>query len=71
MTTTKFMIPTHSGMAVIAYLHGDDCCSTLGAPWFYYDFIEPEGGAVEVRICCDEVYSNEATLLEKVALYIQ
>ena len=50
---------------------GDDCCSTLGAPWFYRHFTEPEGGAVEVRICRDEVYSNEATLLEQVQLYIQ
>ena len=50
---------------------GDDCCSTIGAPWFYRCFTEPEGGAVEVRICRDEVYSNEATLLEQVQLYIQ
>ena len=50
---------------------GDDYCSTLGAPWFYRHFTEPEGGAVEVRICRDEVYSNEATLLEQVQLYIQ
>ena len=50
---------------------GDDCCSTLGAPWFYRHFTEPEKGAVEVRICRDEVYSNEATLLEQVQLYIQ
>ena len=50
---------------------GDDCCSTLGAPWFYRQFTEPEKGAVEVRICRDEAYSNEATLLEQVQLYIQ
>ena len=50
---------------------GDDCCSKLGPPWFYRHFTEPEGGAVEVRICSDEVYSNEATLLEQVQLYIQ
>ena len=49
---------------------GDNCCSTLGAPWFYRHFTEPEGGAVEVRICRDEPYSNEATLLEQVELYI-
>ena len=50
---------------------GDNCCSTLGAPWFYRHFTEPEGGAVEVRICCDQRYSNEATLLEYTQLYIQ
>ena len=50
---------------------GDNCCSTLGPPWFYRQFTEPEGGAVEVRICSDQVYSNEATLLEQVQLYIQ
>jgi len=50
---------------------GDDCCSTLGAPWFYRQFTDPEKGAVEVRICQDEPYANEATLLEQVQLYIQ
>ena len=50
---------------------GDDCCSTLGTPWFYRHFTEPEKGAIEVRICCDEAYSNEATLLEQVQLHIQ
>ena len=50
---------------------GDDCCSILGAPWFFRRFTEPEKGAVEVRICRDEAYSNEATLLEQVQLYIQ
>ena len=48
-----------------------NCCSTLGPPWFYRHFTEPEGGAVEVRICHDQEYSNEATLLELVQLYIQ
>ena len=47
------------------------CCSTLGAPWFYRHFTEPEGGAVEVRICRNEAYSNEAILVEQVELYIQ
>ena len=50
---------------------GDDCCSTLGAPWFYRHFTEPEKGAVEVRICHDQGYRNEAVLLEQVQLYIQ
>ena len=50
---------------------GDDCCFKLGAPWFYRHFIEPEGRAVEARICRDEPYSNEAILLENVQLYIQ
>ena len=50
---------------------GDNCCSTLGAPWFYRHFTEPESAAVEVRICHNEIYSNEATLLEQVALFVQ
>ena len=48
-----------------------NCCSTLGAPWFYRHFTEPEQGAVEMRICRDEAYSNEATPLEQVELYVQ
>ena len=48
-----------------------NCCSTLGAPWFHRHFTESEKGAVEVRVCCDQEYWNEATLLEQVQLYIQ
>ena len=48
-----------------------NCCSTLGAPWFYRHFSEPEKGAVEMRICRNEGYSNEATPLEQVELYVQ
>jgi len=50
---------------------GDECCSTLGPPWFYRQFTESEKGDVEVRICCDQHYNNEATLLDQVQLYIQ
>ena len=48
-----------------------NCCSILGTPWFYRHFTEPEKGAVEVRICRDEPYSNEAIPLEQVELYVQ
>ena len=40
---------------------GDDCSLSLYT----------ENRVVEVRICRDEVYSNEATLLEQVAMYIK
>ena len=51
--------------------NGNDCCSILGAPWFCRSFTEPEKEGVEVRICRDEVYSNEsATLLEQVQLHV-
>ena len=51
----------------------DDCCSRLGAPWFYRHFTPTEkgGGAVEIRICRDQEFSNEATLIEQIELYIQ
>ena len=48
----------------------DGCGCPAGPPWFYCHFTEPEGGAVEVRICRDEVYSNEITLLEQVAITV-
>ena len=60
--------PLWDGRGCVA---GDDCCIKVGPPWFYRHFTEPEKGTVEVRICRDEAYSNEATLLEKVQLYIQ
>ena len=69
------MSQTHSGGSDLFMGHGcsstDKCCSILGAPWFNRHFTEPEGGAVEVRICRDQRYSNKATLLEQVQLYIQ
>jgi len=50
---------------------GDKCCSTLGPPWFYCQFTQPEKRAVEVRICSDQGYNNEAIVLDQVQLYIQ
>ncbi|XP_065907250.1 uncharacterized protein [Dysidea avara] len=51
--------------------HGDNCCSTLGAPWFHRQFTQAEKGPIEVRICRDEGYDNEAILVEQVELYVQ
>ena len=50
---------------------GDHCCSALGPPWFYRYFIEPENAAVEVRLCHDQEYKDEATLIEQLELYVQ
>ena len=50
---------------------GDHCCSALGPPWFYRYFIKPENAAVEVRLCHDQEYRDEATLIEQLELYVQ
>jgi len=68
LTTFHGSDPLWDGLGCPA---GDIYCSALETPWFYRHFIKPENRANEVRICRDEVYSNEATLVEQVALYIQ
>ena len=49
----------------------DNCCSTVGLPWFYREFPSLQDDDFEVRICYDEVYANEAVLIDTLALLVQ
>ena len=51
--------------------HNDLCCDYFGLPWFIQKFCENHKEDIEVRICTDQSYSDEAVLINKIALYIQ
>ena len=49
----------------------DNCCASVGLPWFYPEFPTLQNEPIEVRICSNQPYSDEAILLDKLELYIK
>ena len=49
----------------------NSCCYDAGMPWFFRQFPTSTTGDIEVRICYDENFSNEAAIVEQVQLYVQ
>ena len=47
------------------------CCNIVGLPWFFRELPTMQHEDIEVRICTDEHYSNEAVLVDKLQLYVQ
>ena len=48
-----------------------NCCAHPDMPWFFRQFAAPQKTYVEARICRNEGFSNEGTLVESMELYIQ
>ena len=40
-------------------------------PWFYRHFHNDQDDDVEVRICTDQAYSDEAVAVDQVQLFVQ
>ena len=49
----------------------NNCCTNVGLPWFYREFPEAQHEDIEVRICADQVYNDEAVLVDQLKLLIQ
>ena len=49
----------------------NNCCTNVGLPWFIREFPIAQHDNIEVRICTDQVYSNEAVLIDQLMLCIQ
>ena len=49
----------------------NSCCYDAGMPWFFRQFPTTTTGDIEVRICYDERFSNEAIAVEQIQLYVQ
>ena len=47
------------------------CCNIVGLPWFLREFATTQHEDIEVRICTDESYNNEAVLVDQLQLYVQ
>ena len=48
-----------------------NCCAHPDMPWFSRHFTKVQETFIEARICRDEAFSNEGTLVESLELYIQ
>ena len=48
-----------------------NCCAHPDMPWFLRQFAKPQETFIEARICRNEGFSNEGTLVESMELYIQ
>ena len=48
-----------------------NCCAHPDMPWFSRHFTKAQETFIEARICRNEAFSNEATLVEMMELYIQ
>ena len=49
----------------------NNCCTHVGLPWFIREFSIAQHDDIEVRICTDQPYSDEAVLVDQLKLYIQ
>ena len=47
------------------------CCEFNNPPWFCKDLPQTTTDDIELHICCDQVLSDEDTLIETVDIYIQ
>ena len=48
-----------------------NCCAHPDMPWFSRHFTKAQNTFIEARICRNEAFSNEGTLVEMMELYIQ
>ena len=50
---------------------GNSCCDRTGQPWFFHQLPISVKEHLEVRICQDQSFANEATLIQKLYIFIQ
>jgi len=49
----------------------NNCCTNVDLPWFQREFVLQQYGDIEVRICYDQNFSDEAVLVDQVQLFVQ
>ena len=49
----------------------NSCCAQPNLPWFYRQIPLTSKENLEVRICCDEPFTNEAVLVKEIQFYVQ
>ena len=49
----------------------NSCCYRAGMPWFFRQFPVALNGNIEVRICYDQTFRDEALAVEQIQLYVQ
>ena len=61
--------PLWDGKGCIA--SDNNCCADVNMPWFYRHFHNNQNDDIEVRICTDQGYGNEAVAVDQVQLFVQ
>ena len=49
----------------------NSCCAQPSLPWFYRQLPQTTNEKLEVRICSDQPYADEAVLVKEIQLYMQ
>ena len=49
----------------------NNCCASADQPWFFREIIAKVQDDIEVRLCTNEVFQNEAVLVEQIQLYVR
>jgi len=52
-------------------LPGNNCCTNTDQPWFFRQMTMNRKDDIEVRLCNNEGFFNEAVLVEKIEIYMQ
>ena len=47
------------------------CCEGVRKPWFFKNLIQPVTSDIEVRVCADDVRSDEDILIEVISIFVQ
>ncbi|XP_065896134.1 uncharacterized protein [Dysidea avara] len=48
----------------------NNCCTNVGLPWFIREFPIAQDDDIEVRICTDRDYADEAVLVDQLKFYV-
>ena len=52
-------------------LSDNNCCTNTDQPWFFRQLAMKRQDDIEVRLCTNQAFSNEAVLVEQMELYVQ
>ena len=50
---------------------GSSCCSDPNPPWFYHQLNQTTKDDIEVRLCTDESFDDEAVLITGLEIFVQ
>ena len=48
----------------------NSCCTNTDQPWFFRQLVMKMKDDIEARLCTDQVFANEGTLVEQIQLYV-
>ena len=52
-------------------LPNNNCCTNTDQPWFFRQMTMDRQDDIEVRLCTNEAFSNEAIVVEQIEMYVQ